>query len=724
MSQTNTKRSSFKGLFATLGILAIVTSALSGYLYFKQNLGVENKDIIARASGTAGSIISPTTSNSAPYKLYQGQKLNFQFQINNTSGATNPVIIRLGNYTTGLPFSVGEGIGDSGNCLAYVYLDSSTIATTYSCVNLFNATGLSIPAVPPNSQIRVRLGTSQSDTDLGVMVNGSSWSGAVTPFAPAPANSTDLVIGLFSTTISGSNDSISAVYDIAPDLRLSVRKQLVNTASDYNNFSADSPNTFTNFKDANPTYSYIFAVNIENAGSSIAVDANFQDYLDGAAMSYFSDCIVSSGVISKAGQGGGILGVPVNVPVSTSRNFIIPTIAASSQSSTSQQTYLVACLRNNSFLPVNGAIGNSIAQINSVSAPTYPDANLTFPIQASAAISANADLKITKEIMSGAINGNPASSGTEVQYKITITNTSTTSTCSTPTTLVDYMETFGGVTATTISFNASTVVSPTRCNGNVGEFAVSISDVNAAYPDNTLIGSTMRVIPVKEIAPGQSVVIFYSVVYTFSSTCPTSNQAPRIRNFAALVNNSNPTVVTGLPIISNTNTNGFNYGPNAVVTWDSIGSANSVNISSGITLYADSNLSDNADYVDISPDGCRPDMRLVSKYRSVPLGSGLSTDAFLGEQVEYTITYQNYAAAYSVNGLPKSQAKNVVVTDILPAGATFIRLVSPTTATSAVSGQTVSISNLPDISLGDAGIKEVKLVIQMPTDTTLARPLL
>ena len=50
MSQTNIKRSSFKGFFATLGILAILGSAFGGYLYFKDNLGSENKDKTALAA--------------------------------------------------------------------------------------------------------------------------------------------------------------------------------------------------------------------------------------------------------------------------------------------------------------------------------------------------------------------------------------------------------------------------------------------------------------------------------------------------------------------------------------------------------------------------------------------------------------------------------------------------------------------------------------------------
>jgi len=706
---------SFASVLATV---ALVSSALTGLLY--------STPVSAAGTNSASGVVpSTTTSTGSQTQLKQGQKTNFQFKVTKTSSGFAPIWVRLGNTIDGTPFADNQGVGKA--TAAKVWFEVNGVlntSTTPNVDNLFNSFGVQSPSLNPNTDtLTVYIGTDSSKTDQGLVVNQPYSAGVVG----------ELKIGILSSDSSasitqnygtgGGPEKGEALYDVIPDITLSVKKQRISSGSDFNTFAGytNAATDFNAFKalSANAGANYIFGISVENSGATTATGVKLTDALDSAASGYFFGGNLSAGTLTNTGvllapnfPTPALLASGSSTTINSNADLTIP---GGTQSNPTKITYLAAFKRNTSNLPTTGNAGNNEFKINGFNESSDFSPSISFPIKGVAPISGGADLKVEKTA-----NVSTVSSGSNVTYNIKITNTST-SNASTPTSLVDFVEVFGtGTTATTVA--SSVGVTPTPKFGtDTGEYVINVDDVKAAYQNagaGTPIGATARVIPVKELAPGVTVTVSYTVTYQVSSTCPAEpGPAPRIRNTAALIDA--PTAITGTALIPFTTSNGFYYGvlaDNTGITWDSNSSSNSITVGTGISLYGDSNTNDNVSVVDLTPDVCKPDLQLLSKYRSTSLSGGSSTDALLGEEVEYTIEYANYGAQYAT-GLPKSQAKNVVVTDTLPDGFTFVKLVSPSTgATASVSGQTVTVSGLPNISLGDKDAKQVKLVIKAPVD--------
>lgn len=696
-----------RSLASVLATVALVSSALTGLLYSAP---------VSATGTTPASNFVPTNGQN----LVQGQKFNFQFRVQKTSSTGGSVFVRLAN-PDGTVFTGSTGIAAASGCLAYFEIDTPANSGTRSCAGLFTLAGIDLPGMSQNSTATVFLGTGTSKTDPGAEVKQTPVSG-VSDELKITAFSSDTLADINNATPNPPNvEKGTANYNVTADVRLSVKKQRITSASDYNSFSGDTQANYNAFVAANPAYETFFAVNVDNSGATPVTGISVTERLDNTAQGYYSDCNVALGSMTIYPGNNGA-NAASTFPVGTSTNLIGTTmnIAGANQGTYARITYLVACDRNTSTFPTSGNAGNNIFEITGITTPSLSDIvpSPSLPIQGMAPISGGAELKVVKEVVSGATNGTAVNSGTTVQYKITVTNASTTGTnCSTPTNLVDFVEGFGLTSVTTISTNAATVNTPARCNGNAGEFAVNVADVQAAYPNSTDIKNTARVIPVKELKVGESVTIYYSVIYSFNSSCPNVGPAPRARNTALLVDSI---VAQAAPLTANSNSDGFYFSgmTSNSVTFETATTSGtkSVTYGSGITIYGDASQSNNISTIDVSPDVCKPDMVLVSKYRSTPLSGLASSDALLAEEVEYTIEYANYGARYTAGGLPKSAAKNIVVTDVMPEGASFVKLVSPTGATASVSGNTVTVSALPTLSLGDEATSQVKLVIKMTGD--------
>jgi hypothetical protein len=555
----------FKLIFMTgrqiFSLLSIFTTILVG-LFSIFSLSV-------KAVGTNIFSVSPAANTSLVHRTNTA----ISFVVANTSPTPDLFYIRIGNTDGSLFASSGFSAGN--NCVVSYNTNGTPVSLGAGSCNQILGSGITVPNISIGTSATITISSlvveyptnsATSTTELAVFSSGD-------PLPAAPSQT--------------GADKLVTSYNIKSNADPDIFSQKISDDVGFTSFSGAPAGTFTTIQTANPGFDQYFGVKVSNYGTTDMIGVNLNLTLDSTAANYFDNCILINPNVSYDN------GIGVNTPASSNtagvsilRTASIPSFAGGVLGNDSSQYYIFACNRNSTTLPA-GNYGNFTSQVTGYNLSWNTTSNATvvnLPRTSSVLLDNSNNLSIQKTIVSGLTNGEILP-GSTIQYKIEVTNTSTTS-CTSPTNIVDFVTSLNTGTITNIAVNPVSAINSAECNGSVGSNVLNLSDVQNAYSANANIGNTMRVIPIKAINPLQSVTIFYSATYNYTP----NTQSINYNSPALLVDSSIPNISNGLAVNYSTQTNTLTYGnPIATLTF----AGNSLNVSNNINLYNDINLNDN-----------------------------------------------------------------------------------------------------------------------------------
>ena len=475
----------------------------------------------------------------------------------------------------------------------------------------------------------------------------------------------------------------------------------------------------------------IFEIVITNKNNFGIYNLDLKDYLNPTADSYYGNCSFGA----SASNNIGVTFAPyafASLPASPLETVDSgQTVPAKTTAGDGKFAVYVGCDRT-SNLPANpgtltnyakiknGRLGsNDGPQISDSTVSGYDLGDSSADLRAQANFAGGADLSLKKEVVSNGLGSNASG---DVTYRITVKNESTTN-ASEKVLFGDYFQSPSQGTAT-IKGTASTGTVVINHDSDIdgSETGSVIPDIQSAFTGGKDVQNQGLYFTIDKLSPSEYIQFTYTVTYGISSTdCSITDSAKIIRNTALISPSStvvytpatsiplDPTnvedvVISGAGLYGDLSTKVADYDPTnntSVTIYDTY-------------LYSDPNQNNNFASADISPDLCKPDLQLVSKNKST---SPTST-AGIGEEVEYTVVYKNYAAKVATGapnaGQIRSGAKNILLEDQLATGVTFGKIVSPDTAKATVSGNILTIASLPDLKIGDENEQTVRYTVIMP----------
>ena len=682
-------------LASVLATVALVSSALTGLLY-------------SSPVNAAGNSTSTATNPTPGSKFVAGRARTFSFTVTNTSGNTRDIEVQLATSTRTDLKAAAIGLAPDSTCAVTTSPSKSLSSTgSASCTDIFGGaaytptTGLTIQSVANAETVTVTLTNVVSVGTPNGTLNEMSFN----------IYSTALVGGLTALNDAASDDATSVVYNLVYGKTLSITKEKVSDSSKYgaNTRFTSIPAAYTDS---------IFAIVVDNSAQTVFNGVNVKDELDATAQGFFNGCYISNAEVVRSNTA--IVGSPAVATTygaaitgtysGTLSGLVVP---AASSSQDGRIVFYVGCDRNNNAL--GSSVSYNTASVQGFNNSSDADVTYSLPseLTAQALISGTGNLKITKTLVSKSTS--TIGSGTDATYQIRVANTSSrdadnvlvTDVIQVPNGALVQTGTapVGGDISNPFQSGSTTVRVVDTGNGVLG--------LASAYPQNVggagTIGNSARVFQITKLKGGEAFQFSYTVKYAgiFNTTCLVTDPAPITRNTAVLARTGS---VNNGDVVSGTINDLTINAVTSFIKYDTA-ATNPLSVSNNV-LYSDTDTSDNAAFIDSSADVCEPDMQILDIKKTGPDSN--SSQAVLGQKTEYTIRYRNYAAKVQGSNNVRSSAKGLVLTLTLPDAATFDPTL-PNGVTSSVAGQTVTLSGLPDIGLGDDTTKSIMVYVVNPS---------